>query len=194
MTFCCFLQWRTSSSEKAHTASQPVLRCRMKRREQKYSPARCSRLTEAQPATAVAKTGEPSGNRRKELTTRLILMLPLLPSRFRSCMVRRLRKYRVVYPPDLVPHSNPAPSEKQSQNLLADNHFPVICRRRESWLATCKVEADIIIPVYRGLEETRRCIASVLEDKSRPPGQIVVIDDCSPEKELSRWLDGLGGG
>lgn len=50
--------------------------------------------------------------------------------------------------------------------------------------------ADIIIPVYRGLEETRACLESVLADAERPPGRIIVIDDRSPEPPLSAWLAG----
>ncbi len=50
---------------------------------------------------------------------------------------------------------------------------------------------DIIVPVYRGLAETRRCLESVLADSRRPAGRIIVIDDCSPELELSQWLDEL---
>lgn len=50
------------------------------------------------------------------------------------------------------------------------------------------VAVDIIIPVYRGLEETRRCLESVISDPERPPGRIVVVDDCSPEPALSDWL------
>lgn len=53
-------------------------------------------------------------------------------------------------------------------------------------------EVDIIIPVYRGLAETRRCLETVLADPNRPAGRILVIDDCSPEQRLSAWLDGLG--
>ncbi|MCB8881579.1 glycosyltransferase [Acidisoma cellulosilytica] len=58
-----------------------------------------------------------------------------------------------------------------------------------------EVAVDIVIPVYRGLEETRNCLRSVLRDR-RPgrPGllhRIVVIDDASPEPELSRYLDRL---
>lgn len=49
----------------------------------------------------------------------------------------------------------------------------------------------IIIPVYRGLEETRRCILSVLESPVRTPYRVVAIDDASPEPELSAWLAGL---
>jgi GT2 family glycosyltransferase len=50
---------------------------------------------------------------------------------------------------------------------------------------------DIIIPVYRGLRETRRCINAVLADPERPAGRIIVIDDRSPEPKLSEWLGTL---
>ncbi len=52
-----------------------------------------------------------------------------------------------------------------------------------------RIEVDVVIPVYRGLAQTRRCVESVLADADRPPGRIVVVDDRSPEPELSRWLD-----
>jgi GT2 family glycosyltransferase/glycosyltransferase involved in cell wall biosynthesis len=55
--------------------------------------------------------------------------------------------------------------------------------------APAGIAVDIIIPVFRGLEETRRCVESVLTDNERPDGDIIVVDDCSPEPELSRWLD-----
>ncbi len=48
---------------------------------------------------------------------------------------------------------------------------------------------DIIIPAYRGLDETRACLDSVLADTARPRGRIIVIDDRSPEPALSRYLD-----
>ena len=50
---------------------------------------------------------------------------------------------------------------------------------------------DIIIPVYRGLAQTRRCIESVLADPDRPAGRVIVVDDRSPEPKLSAWLDRL---
>ena len=50
---------------------------------------------------------------------------------------------------------------------------------------------DIVIPVYRGMAETRRCLELVLADPDRPPGRVIVIDDASPEPKLSAWLDGL---
>ena len=53
--------------------------------------------------------------------------------------------------------------------------------------------ADIVIPVYRGLAETRRCLDSVLADNDAVRGDIIVVDDHSPEPELSAWLDTLAG-
>jgi GT2 family glycosyltransferase len=53
---------------------------------------------------------------------------------------------------------------------------------------------DVIIPAYRGLAETRRCIESVLSAPVRAPHEIVVIDDASPEPGLSAWLRELAAG
>lgn len=43
---------------------------------------------------------------------------------------------------------------------------------------------DVVIPVYRGFDQTMRCIRSVLASKNRIRSEIVVIDDHSPEPEL----------
>jgi len=50
---------------------------------------------------------------------------------------------------------------------------------------------DVVIPVYRGMEETRTCIESVLASRGRHPLQPLVVDDASPEPNLSAWLRGL---
>lgn len=47
---------------------------------------------------------------------------------------------------------------------------------------------DIVIPVYRGLDETLACIRSVLKTAGKL-GRIIVIDDASPEPALSAALD-----
>ncbi len=52
------------------------------------------------------------------------------------------------------------------------------------------IVVDIVIPAYRGREDTERCLASVLADPRRPPGQVIVIDDRSPEPALSAWCKG----
>ena len=50
---------------------------------------------------------------------------------------------------------------------------------------------DVIIPAYRGLSETRRCIESVLRARVATPHEVIVLDDASPEPELSAWLRGV---
>lgn len=47
---------------------------------------------------------------------------------------------------------------------------------------------NVIIPVYRGLAETQRCIESVLRSKNIQEHCITIIDDCSPDPELSKYL------
>jgi len=53
---------------------------------------------------------------------------------------------------------------------------------------------DVIIPVYRGLAQTRRCLESVLGAAVRTAHEVVVIDDASPEPRLSGWLIGFAAG
>jgi GT2 family glycosyltransferase len=51
-----------------------------------------------------------------------------------------------------------------------------------------KTPIDIVVPAYRGLDETRRCVESVLAARLDRPAELVVIDDASPEPALSAWL------
>jgi GT2 family glycosyltransferase/glycosyltransferase involved in cell wall biosynthesis len=50
---------------------------------------------------------------------------------------------------------------------------------------------DVIIPVFRGMAETKRCIESVLQSPHLMPREVVVIDDVTPEPELADYLDDL---
>lgn len=52
---------------------------------------------------------------------------------------------------------------------------------------------DIVVPVYRGLEDTRRCLESVLAAPCQAAWRLIVINDCSPEPELADWLRELAG-
>ncbi len=47
---------------------------------------------------------------------------------------------------------------------------------------------DIIVPVYRGLEDTRLCLESVLAAPCQTAWRLIVINDCSPEPEVTEWL------
>jgi GT2 family glycosyltransferase len=54
---------------------------------------------------------------------------------------------------------------------------------------------DVIIPAFRGFEDTRRCVESVVAARCVAAREVTVIDDASPEPALSEWLRGqaLGG-
>lgn len=47
---------------------------------------------------------------------------------------------------------------------------------------------DVIVPVYKGLEETRDCLESVWRSTPRQAYRLVVINDASPEPEVTAWL------
>lgn len=53
------------------------------------------------------------------------------------------------------------------------------------------IPVDIIIPVYRGLAETRACLESLIQWPQRTPFELIVIDDQSPEPELRTYLESL---
>jgi GT2 family glycosyltransferase len=50
---------------------------------------------------------------------------------------------------------------------------------------------DVIVPVFRGAQATRRCIESVLANAQRAPMCVVVVDDASPEAEIAAYVDAL---
>jgi GT2 family glycosyltransferase len=52
-------------------------------------------------------------------------------------------------------------------------------------------QVDVIVPVYRGRAETLACLQSLLDAGEEVAHRIVVIDDCSPEPELSAALRAL---
>ncbi|MEO1102400.1 MAG: glycosyltransferase [Pseudomonadota bacterium] len=50
---------------------------------------------------------------------------------------------------------------------------------------------NVVIPVYRSLHHVVATLQSVLESRSETPFECVVVDDCSPEPEVSTLLDRL---
>ncbi len=51
---------------------------------------------------------------------------------------------------------------------------------------------SVVIPVYRNLAATQRCIDAVLGSELGPGTQVIIIDDDSPEPEISSWCQQLG--
>jgi GT2 family glycosyltransferase/glycosyltransferase involved in cell wall biosynthesis len=52
---------------------------------------------------------------------------------------------------------------------------------------------DVIVPVYGGMQQTRRCLNSLRAALCRVAHEIVVIDDASPDEALTGWLAGEAG-
>jgi GT2 family glycosyltransferase len=50
---------------------------------------------------------------------------------------------------------------------------------------------DLIVPVYDGVEQTRRCLESVRGSSSRTAFELVVVDDASPRAQIGAGLDAL---
>jgi GT2 family glycosyltransferase len=50
---------------------------------------------------------------------------------------------------------------------------------------------DVVVPAYRGVDETVACIESVLRARVSTPFELTVINDCSPEPALSQALRAL---
>ena len=52
-------------------------------------------------------------------------------------------------------------------------------------------KVDVVIPVYGGLEDTRQCVESAIATVDPSWARIVVINDASPEPEITRYLRDL---
>lgn len=50
---------------------------------------------------------------------------------------------------------------------------------------------DIIIPVYRNLAVTQRCVESVLAHTDLATARLILVDDATPEPELAAWCDSI---
>lgn len=68
-------------------------------------------------------------------------------------------------------------------------HLPFSLPLESYQVATTKLSVvDIIIPVYSGLEATRRCLQSLLASISQTPCEIVLVNDHAPDPALTRYL------
>lgn len=79
----------------------------------------------------------------------------------------------------------PRPRERYSPSRPSD----IVALIRA--LSTEKPDApvvDVVVPVYAGLEETLHCLYRVLSSENETPYRLVVVDDKSPEAELSNTL------
>jgi len=50
---------------------------------------------------------------------------------------------------------------------------------------------DVVVPVYGGMEATRRCLESALAHRQQAAHEVIVIDDRGPEPAIGAYLDQL---
>ena len=71
--------------------------------------------------------------------------------------------------------------------LLGRNQTPS-STRVSAPMAPSQHPIDVIVPVYRGLADTKLCVESVLASPCVGPWRLVVINDASPEPQVTAWL------
>lgn len=54
-----------------------------------------------------------------------------------------------------------------------------------------KQVVDVVVPVYLGLSETKRCLESVLAFPSATPLHLIVVNDASPDPDVTQYLRDL---
>ncbi len=90
-------------------------------------------------------------------------------------------------PPALDPKAPPAEAWSR---LVAEGRA---AQRERAAGADDAESVDVIVPVYRGYDDTLACLYSVLVSTNATPFRLVVVDDCSPEPALSEALERLAG-
>ena len=49
-------------------------------------------------------------------------------------------------------------------------------------------QIDIIVPVYNGLEELKKCVESIKKNTDLNRHRLIIVDDKSPDKEVIPYL------
>lgn len=88
----------------------------------------------------------------------------------------------------------PFQSRATSKEVSAPASAPIDDEWKEllaSFTADAEPVVDVIVPVYRGYDETARCLYSVLSARQETQYRLIVIDDYSPERQISELLQKL---
>lgn len=92
-------------------------------------------------------------------------------------------------PPEVpAPCPSIQPPAPEIHTVAAPTAAPAAAPSMGPTVATPATTVDIIIPVYRGMADTQRCLESVLHSTLRTPARIIVINDASPDPDLAQWL------
>jgi hypothetical protein len=87
-------------------------------------------------------------------------------------------------------------SRRARDAAFASAHAPAAPRRLGGSPGACaettdERDVDVIVPVYDGVEQTRRCLESVRRSPQRTAFELVLVDDATPRREIAGLLDAL---
>lgn len=92
---------------------------------------------------------------------------------------------------------SPLPPHRSAREGIAQPAAPKAPDQAEwlqldsQWRVPSDPLVDVIVPVYKGHDETLRCLYSVLSAPQKTPFRLVVIDDHSPDPELRAEIERL---
>ena len=72
---------------------------------------------------------------------------------------------------------------------FAPLNLTVLPVEQQKRLEQARPSVTIIVPVYKGMDDTVACIESILASSYQLDAELVVINDASPEPELVDWLE-----
>lgn len=131
--------------------------------------------------------------------TRILAVYMRLPYRLRLVItegVRRLlNRSRSAPPlePPPPPTLRPAPAKPvnkaECEEIISALIAEFASRRKAVDAGAARV--DVIVPVYRGVEETLRCLAAARRSRGSAAFELIAINDASPEPLLVEYLERL---
>ena len=101
-------------------------------------------------------------------------------------VIQRLQQSDAIQRPAESPYRGISAMEFMQQLAVAPNN-------PEPAELISNKKVAVIIPVYRGAAETKRCIESVIHSNNLTPHEIIIINDCSPESEVDALLASYEG-
>lgn len=93
-------------------------------------------------------------------------------------------------PPIVTPPQTTTPPPLEPTSLPTATDAPAVTLPQPS-VGMPAPAVDIIIPVYKGLHDTQQCVYSVLASTCFTKSHLIVINDASPDPELTQWLRDL---
>lgn len=159
----------------------------------------CDKLASAREIFGSQLTTEEEGSREIEellRTLRLVQDHPRYPLFERVLRLLRMPPLNIDY---LRTTANSILNiSHRCQNVMAIPKAEIANIHGKAWLGASSLrgsgtsrELTIVLPVYRGTEETLTCIRSVLFAKGQTPTRLLVINDNSPDDELSKMMQNL---